>query len=565
MPNAWRGISFPPWLVSPPLRRLTGHFLRKMAYASALDLGVGPLLGLLAAPGAFSAVIMLEKYSSFLGWMRGHLRDDLYLTSIPDKYLFLAVAMAISGIVTTIRWDQILPDSQDYLNLAPLPVPPHRIILANAAAILTAVVVVALDVSLIPAVLFPLFVTAAARLSAVAFLQFSATHLLCVGLASIFSTAFVFAVLGLASALLPRTAFRACSSWLRGAILLVLTALMFSAFDGAGLLRHLQQVPASPVRYLPPLWYLALYQVLQQRSTPLLSELARYAVSGLGALVALSIIAYFLSYRRRYAAVLESGSHPSSQFVFRLVLTCLDAFAPRRPGLGRAGQRFVTRALLRSETHRLVLAVAIGFGWMAAFEDTARAEFAMAYLLLLGLRIAFELPAEVPGNWVFRVILVPRRNDAPGVARRVMLSFLFPLVLVPCFAVTGIQTGWVHAFVSLLYVLAISATLIELLLSSYRKLPLTCPMPGFRDNFLVLCLVQFLGFETFTRGGAALESWMWGNPWSFLLVPIAMAAAWRWNQSRLATARAEGELEEGLTFESAAAAAVVRLDLSDAG
>src|SRR5579883_280272 len=102
MPNAWRGISFPAWLINPSLRRLAAHFLHKMLYGSALDLGVGPLLGLLAAPGAFSAVIMLDKYSSLLAWVRGALRNDVYVTSIPDKHLFLVVAMAVSGIVTVI-------------------------------------------------------------------------------------------------------------------------------------------------------------------------------------------------------------------------------------------------------------------------------------------------------------------------------------------------------------------------------------------------------------------------------------------------------------------------------
>lgn len=564
MPIGWRRMWFRRSSGSVAFARLVGHFLRKMTRASALDLGVGPLLGLLAAPGMFGAVIMLEKYSALLNWVRGRLHDDLFVTSIPDKYLFLVVAMAVSGIVTVFKWDHILPDSQDYLNFAPLPISSWRILLANAAAILAAVLVLVLDVSAIPAVLFPLFVTAAARSDITVFLEFAATHLLCVGLAGVFSIASVFAVLGLASGILPRQAFRACSSYLRGGILLFWAALLFSAFDGPGLLRHLQRFPASPERYLPPLWYLALYQVMQHRATPLLLELAHYATTGLAVLLALTAATYLLSYRRRYASVLEGNTRRSRQVIFRVVLACLDAFAPRRPGLGRAGQRFVVRALLRSETHRLTIAMAVGFGWMAAFQDPAGAPFAMAYLLILGLRIAFELPADLPGNWIFRIILDPRCNHAAGVARRVIFSFLVPLVLAPSFAVACFQAGWSRAVVHILYVLALSATLVEVLLSGYRKLPLTCPMPGFRDNFLVLCLTQFLGFEIFTRGGAALETWMWPEPWRFALLPMAMVLAGRWNQGRLDEARREGELEEGLTFENAVVTAVQRLDLSDA-
>ena len=149
--------------------------------------------------------LLLDKYSAFLNWMRGHLRDDLYVTSIPDKYLFLTVAMAVAGIVTVLKWDQILPDAQDYLNFAPLPVRSRQILLANAVAILTAVLVVAVAVNAIPAVLFPMFVTAAARVDLHRRSSGSRRRTpLCVILASVFSIASTFAILGAISAALPR-------------------------------------------------------------------------------------------------------------------------------------------------------------------------------------------------------------------------------------------------------------------------------------------------------------------------------------------------------------------------
>src|SRR3954453_21440702 len=194
-----RRILLLPWARRPvrrwsraPFGRLVGHFLTKLVRggqddASELELGAGAMLGLLAAPGAFTSLLMLDKYSAFLNWMRGRLRDDLYVTSLPDKYLFLSVAMAVTGIVTVLKWDQILPDTQDYLNFAPLPIRSRRILLANAVAILTAVAVVALAVNAIPTVLFPMFVTAAARSTFGAFAGFAAAHLSCVLLASVFS------------------------------------------------------------------------------------------------------------------------------------------------------------------------------------------------------------------------------------------------------------------------------------------------------------------------------------------------------------------------------------------
>jgi hypothetical protein len=249
--------------------------------------------------------------------------------------------------------------------------------------------------------------------------------------------------------------------------------------------------------------------------------------------------------------------------VVRAVVAVLDAFAPRAAGFGRAGHRFLVRALLRSETHRLTLAVAIGLGWMIAFQTAQGASLAAAYLLILGLRVAFELPASTSANWIFRVLL-DGRQETLGLARRAMLSFLVPLVAAPCFVVAWRRAGPGTAAVHTAYVLALSLVLMELLLAGYRKLPLTCPMPGFRENFFVLCLVQLIGFVVFTLGGAAFEAWAFAQPWRFALVPAAMAGAWHWNQRRLAEARENGELEEGLTFENAVVTTVERLDLWDA-
>jgi hypothetical protein len=96
--------------------------------------------------------------------VRGRLHQDVFVVSMPDKYLFLALGMAITGIVTVLKWDKILPDSQDYLNLAPLPIRPRTVLAANAAAIAIAVVVFAVDVNAVPAVFFPLFVSAGGEL-----------------------------------------------------------------------------------------------------------------------------------------------------------------------------------------------------------------------------------------------------------------------------------------------------------------------------------------------------------------------------------------------------------------
>ncbi len=591
---ALRRILFPRFVRRPikrfarsPFGRLVGHFLARVAAPSSagqdsasteFEFGVGALLGLLAAPGTFGCFLMLDKYSSLLNWLRGRLHEDVLVTSLPDKYMFLSLAMAVTGIVTVLKWDRILPDSQDYLNLAPLPIRPRRILLANATAILVAVVTVALAVNLLPSALFPMFVTAGAHSPFAAFLQFAAIHAAVVLLASFFTICAVFALLGTLSALLPREAFRACSSWVRAVVLLALLALLPTAFTGSAVVRSLERHPDSLLRFLPTIWYVGLYQNLQHRASPLLAAMGQRGLAAAGIAFVLMAVSYALSYRRRFADVLEGGRRPSEQRLFALILAVLDLFSRRASGFERACHRFVVRALLRSEPHRIAIAVSAGLGWLLACQDILsapppaqwgdppavewlQAPLAAAYLLILGLRLAFELPTGVSSNWIFRTILDPRENETLPVVRLVMLSFLVPVVLLPGFIVAWTASGFSSAAIQTLYVLALSASLVEVQLAGYRKVPLTCPMPGFRDHLPMLCLIQFLGYELFTHGGASMELRMLSHPVAFLLVPAAMAGAWYWNRRRIEDAREAGELEEGVTFENAPVRAVERLDL----
>src|SRR5690348_8216190 len=103
-----------------PFERLVRHFLARLVSGGndpngEFELGAGTLLGLLAAPGAFTAFLMFDKYSSLLDsyFFRAARNQDYYATSAPDKYLFLSLAMAVTGIVTVLKWDKILPDAQD--------------------------------------------------------------------------------------------------------------------------------------------------------------------------------------------------------------------------------------------------------------------------------------------------------------------------------------------------------------------------------------------------------------------------------------------------------------------
>lgn len=82
---------------------------------SDVDLAIGSTLAILAVPGAFTSLALMGKYSSLIQWLRG-LHFNPYRVSIPDEYFFIVYSMAITGLVTLLRWDHLLPGRRDYTN-----------------------------------------------------------------------------------------------------------------------------------------------------------------------------------------------------------------------------------------------------------------------------------------------------------------------------------------------------------------------------------------------------------------------------------------------------------------
>ncbi len=150
-----------------PFGRLVQLFVDRIfrgggdADTEGLDFGVGLVLTLLAMPGGFVSLLLLDKYGSFLQWLRGVKGFDPLHFAFPDEYFFIVLSMTVTGAVAVWRWDAIFPDRRDYMNLAHLPVSTRTIFFANFVAALFLVGLLALDVNAASCILFPVVVSAA--------------------------------------------------------------------------------------------------------------------------------------------------------------------------------------------------------------------------------------------------------------------------------------------------------------------------------------------------------------------------------------------------------------------
>jgi hypothetical protein len=546
-----------------------------------LDLGIGLVLTLLAMPGGFVSLFLLNKYGTFLQWLRGNTNVDPLLVSLPDEYFFIVLSMTVTGAVAVWRWDAIFPDRRDYMNLAPLPISTRTIFFANLVAVLFLVGLIAFDVNAMSCILFPM-VVGATQSKFLFFLKFAVVHATGVLLASVFAFFAVFAALGLVMAILPPRAFRKFSGYIRGTVVVYLVALLCTSFAVPDLLWQLKGPAPSWTRLMPSCWFLSLCQSLHERAGPALMELSRLALPGVAAVVGIALCAYAVGYQRHFVRIAEiadttapARSPRTSQLGF-----LLDRLALRTP-FQKGCFRFVGKTLLRSESHRLVLTAIGGLALvlasqalMDAFQnakslrqgalspDALSIPFILGFLVIVGLRIVFEIPVELRSNWIFQLVVDPDRQECELLARRVILILVMPWLLLIAFPAYAYLEGWVVACLHTLLVATWAVLLTNILLIRFRKLPFTCTLPVFKQHSFVILLSVGFGFLLYAVSTPEFESSALAEPLRFIgLVPIA-AVAWYIPHY---FAKNTIDIERKLIFEESPTQTIEALRLGDYG
>jgi len=547
--------------------------------AEGLDLGVGLVLTLLAMPGGFVSILLFNKYGSLLQWLRGQRNVDTLLIAFPDEYFFIVLSMTVTGAVAVWRWDAIFPDRRDHTNLVHLPISTRSIFLANLVAVLFLVALVSVDVNAASCVLFPM-VVAASQSKFLFFLKFAGVHAVGVILASIFAFFAVFSVLGLLMAVLPPRALKKVSSYIRGVVVVYLVALLCTAFAVPDLLRRVKGPAPAWTLLMPSCWFVGLCQSLRGRATPIEVELSRLTLPGIAALAAIALGMYAIGYRRhfvRIAEIAEGAAVGHSPRRSRLGLLV------ERLGLRTAFQkgcyRFVVRTLVRSEAHRLVVTAVGGLALvlasqalMDAFQgaksvreaaltpDALSIPFILTFLIVVGLRLVFELPVELRANWIFQLMLDRDGQESEPLARRVILTAILPWVLALTFAAYLYLEGWRVASLHTLLVLSWAVLLTNILLTRFRKLPFTCSLPVFKQHSIVILISFCFGYLIYAVSTPEFEASALHAPLRMLtLVPVAVVS---WYVPRY-LGKNTIELERKLIFEETAVRTVEGLRLSE--
>ena len=509
---------------------------------SEVDLSLGLVLSLLALPGALYSILLFEKYSTLLLWMRGQHNFDPVAATVPDEYFFVVLSMVVTGAVAVWRWDSVFPDRRDYMNLVPLPISTRVIFLANLTAILCLAAVLAVDVNAASAFLYPLAASSGQETFRYV-AQLAATHLVTVLLASVFSFLAIFAIVGVLMAVLPYAIFRRISIYLRSLILVVLVGLLSTSF---AIPLMIDQLPKTSIRFLPSVWFLGLSQLIHGSANLELANLGWASLKGLGFVLVTAMAAYAVSYRTYFARIPEVGdlnSRALHKTISRL-FPIFDRMFLHTP-FQRAGYRFAMATLSRSELHSLVVAGFAGLAFVVSSQvlydslsdgglnpgglpsaEVLSVPLIFAYCIVLGLRLAFDVPADIQANWIFRLAAAKNSSQCIPLARRIMLTFVLSWVVACALPVYAYLWGWAVAGIHVVVVTVLSFVLVDILLVGYRKVPFTCSYPPFREFAILRVLWCVLGFFAFVVFISNLESRALSHPLYTIPLVLLGSAAW---------------------------------------
>jgi hypothetical protein len=499
------------------------------------------ILGLLVMPGYLKTFMSITKYS-VLAWYPVAGRNHAVLL---DGYFFLCLSMVLTGIVTVFEWDALFPDSKDFYNLSPLPIKPKILFFAKVIALSWFVLLFNLAINGIPTLLFPGFVlvsslkpgTAGRFISNGAGVMYQSAHAISVLASSLFIFTSLVAIRSIFF-VLPAEMARVMSRCTQLLLILTFFCILFS-FPAVPIDRLLAQ--GSPLIYFfPPLWFVGIYQVLIGHDSLVYVRMAKMAYAAVAVSGSVSGVGYAISYRALMQKGFQSAgiaSYPVSGM--RKAWNRILHRAFLKGPFERASYHFVAETIGRRPEHMLYwgsfFAVGIALISLGAFmiksgyvlssslhfKVLLSFPLILSFFLLVGLRFAFSVPADLDANWVFKLTGKRQLETAlGGVQKFVSFAVSIPLfvIFVPGYAmVWGLRMTCLH----IIYVLMLSLILIELLLYRFKKLPFTCSyIPG-KTNIKLLWPAYVLAGIGYAYGSTALEQWMFKDMRIYVLVIAA--------------------------------------------
>jgi hypothetical protein len=475
----------------------------------------------LGAPGFTLALRLGGRYNHALASSRASLFDAI----LQDQVLYVTFSMMALAVVAMVIWESVFPDRRDARMLGVLPLSTRTHVAGRLAALGVFALLLSVGINLPTAIAygFVLFVYEAAAGP----LRNAAAHLLATAIAGLFA----FFLLILAHGVLLNVAGRTMARRLAlvfQAVLIValLQALIFVPWIGARIGTAFRNDPSAMAMWLPPAWFLALYDLLANTRRPLHATLALAAVAATVAVLTTATALIASSYRRLVRIALETpdGGGNGRATLFKRASRALAGVL--RPGpIQRAVGGFTLRSISRSRTHLTLLSTYVGVaaalvvatlipvvmkGSISARESPSvvllSVPLVLYFFILIGSRALFGIPTEIKANWALRLAAPADRMPAAiaGVRLALLLAIVTPIATaagIVGVVLWGPRTGAIHLGVTA----ALGMLLLDVLLAGLRKIPFACTYYPGRSRAATLWPFYLVVLVLYAYGLAAIE------------------------------------------------------------
>jgi hypothetical protein len=505
-------------------RVLVEHFFRRFFDNDTLQVDgdtqttVVRALSIVAIPGLTFAFFLQNQYPRPL-W-----------GAIGDQYFFVMFSFVVMGAVSIFEWEMLFPDRLDFLVLSPLPLKPMQMLAAKAAALIAFLTLFLIGGNLFGAVMLP-------GISKGDFFRHMYAHGAAVLLAGVFAALLFLSLGGVLLCVLDAAWFRVASPIMQmlSVMALVLLILHYARYGDS--MQLLLSEPLRIARWLPPLWFLGLYeQLLHGDAAPAFAhEMTRYALRGTLTVALVVLLTYPLAWARMRRMAVEGGSgrrRSPSRWWTRLVHGVI-----RQPG-ERAAFHFIGQTMARNNRYQVYLAMYGGTGLALAVASAMRFPanggtiqpalsdeglHAIMPLLLFwviaGLRTAFAFPLNLPARWVFRITGVAISECTAAGRKWVLLC----ATGVMCCIVAALRVaGWDlrHLLVQIVCGLCLCLLLTDGFFFFQQSVPFNQPrMPG-RTSFPLMLTLYIGVFPPFIFGMIHLEMLLEKNLPKLLLLGL---------------------------------------------
>ena len=522
------------------------------------------LAAVLTIPPALYVVGSSWSYGSWMSDMQ------LAMRAVPHKLHFIGYSMAAVGLVTVLVLDALFPDRRDAMVLGGLPIRARTVALSKLAALVAFVGGFAIVVNAPAALLFSLL--AGGYLPLEGFVRYPAAHLAATVSAGLLVFLALAAVQASLALVCPRRLHRRLT--MLAQLLFVIVLIEWFAFAPGLLVRlaaidpavtswtcegcspstalvRLASDPAeataaagTPYRFigftlsraapwLPPVWFLGVYEVIWGFDPDVYRGVAATAVNAVAVALSIAAFAYGLGFRRTMRQTLETppdAPRPAGG----LSRAAARATLVRGP-VEQAVAAFAAASVARSRRHRLFVAAYAGLGLafvigsflspVTGIAEDALAEplsapsvrllsipFILSFFLVAALRVMFTVPTEIRANWIFRMTELDDRGAYLAGARAALWMLgVAPVALVTC-PIYLVLWGPGLAFGHTLFWLLMAGGLTELLLCRFHKVPFACSYVPGRANVKLLWPLYALALTAYAFWTARLEIWLLARP-----------------------------------------------------